>query len=123
MQSYAGPAQRWYWTATASCSTEGPCSQRTVLDQGFYPDGIYTAPSEDVGKRHSSFDGPRALTARAYMKRFLRSAFCTTATGWAIWCGASSPTRGLDVTRPDAMLRVLPEWLEEVERDFNHPAP
>ena len=97
--------------------------QRTVLDQGFYPDGIYTAPSDqDVGERHPSFHGLRASTARAYMKRSLRSAssYHCDRLGYMVW--GEFPNWGLDATRPDAVYSVLPEWLEEMERDFNHPA-
>ena len=67
--------------------------QRTVLDQGFYPDGIYTAPTRSRRWRTTFiFPWPAASTAPACMKRFSRSASCITATVWAIWSGASSPT-------------------------------
>ncbi len=32
------------------------------------------------------------------------------------------PNWGLDHSRPESVYSVLPEWLEELDRDFNHPA-
>ena len=96
--------------------------QRTVLDQGFYPDGIYTAPSDQVLENdiHLSmacgFNGAR-LHEKIFEERFL---YHCDRLGYMVW--GEFPNWGLDVTRPDAVYSVLPEWLEEVERDFNHPA-
>ena len=96
--------------------------QRTVLDQGFYPDGIYTAPSDQALENdiHFSmacgFNGAR-LHEKIFEERFL---YHCDRLGYMVW--GEFPNWGLDVTRPDAVYSVLPEWLEEVERDFNHPA-
>lgn len=96
--------------------------QRTVLDQGFYPDGIYTAPSDQALENdiHLSmacgFNGAR-LHEKIFEERFL---YHCDRLGYMVW--GEFPNWGLDVTRPDAVYSVLPEWLEEVERDFNHPA-
>ena len=96
--------------------------QRTVLDQGFYPDGIYTAPSDQALENdiHLSmacgFNGAR-LHEKIFEERFL---YHCDRLGYMVW--GEFPNWGLDVTRPDAVHSVLPEWLEEVERDFNHPA-
>ena len=96
--------------------------QRTVLDQGFYPDGIYTAPSDQTLENdiHLSmacgFNGAR-LHEKIFEERFL---YHCDRLGYMVW--GEFPNWGLDVTRPDAVYSVLPEWLEEVERDFNHPA-
>ncbi|MFR5854051.1 MAG: glycoside hydrolase family 2 protein [Lachnospiraceae bacterium] len=96
--------------------------QRTVLDQGFYPDGIYTAPSDQALENdiHLSmacgFNGAR-LHEKIFEERFL---YHCDRLGYMVW--GEFPNWGLDVTRPDAVYSVLPEWLEEVEQDFNHPA-
>lgn len=96
--------------------------QRTVLDQGFYPDGIYTAPSDQALENdiHLSmacgFNGAR-LHEKIFEERFL---YHCDRLGYMVW--GEFPNWGLDVTRPDAVYSVLPEWLEEMERDFNHPA-
>ncbi len=96
--------------------------QRLVLDQGFYPDGIYTAPTENdlihdieislaVG-----FNGAR-LHEKIFEERFLYHA---DKMGYIVW--GEYPDWGLDVSYEDNIYAFLPEWLEEVKRDFNHPA-
>lgn len=96
--------------------------QRLVLDQGFYPDGIYTAPNEeamikdiqislDVG-----FNGAR-LHEKIFEPRFL---YNCDKMGYIVW--GEYPNWGLDSSNPNIVYSVLPEWLEELERDFNHPA-
>ena len=53
-----------------------PCYQRLVLDQGFYPDGIWTAPSDEALKNDielslaAGFNGAR-LHQKAFEERFL----------------------------------------------------
>ena len=96
--------------------------QRTVLDQGFYPDGIYTAPSDAALVRDielsmaCGFNGAR-LHEKIFEERFL---YHCDRLGYLVW--GEFPNWGLDHSRPEAVFSVLPEWLEEVERDFNHPA-
>lgn len=96
--------------------------QRTVLDQGFYPDGIYTAPSDQALVRDielsmsCGFNGAR-LHQKVFEERFL---YHCDRLGYMVW--GEYPNWGLDHSRPEAVFSVLPEWLEEVERDFNHPA-
>ncbi len=96
--------------------------QRLVLDQGFYPDGIYTAPSDEklAGDIDLSmamgFNGAR-LHEKVFEERFLYHA---DRKGYLVW--GEYPNWGLDHTNPNAVYGILPEWLEEVERDFNHPS-
>ena len=96
--------------------------QRLVLDQGFYPDGIYTAPSDaeliaDIQRSLSmGFNGAR-LHEKVFEERFLYHA---DRLGYIVW--GEYPNWGLDTSYADCIYGILPEWLEEVERDFNHPA-
>ncbi len=96
--------------------------QRTVLDQGFYPDGIYTAPSDAALKRdielsmQLGFNGAR-LHEKMFEPRFLY--YCDKA-GYLVW--GEHANWGLDINRDSSLLNFLPEWSETVERDFNHPA-
>ena len=101
---------------------ERPVFQRTILDQGFYPDGIYTAPTEEALVRDielsmsCGFNGAR-LHQKVFEERFL---YHCDRLGYLVW--GEYPNWGLDHTRPEAVFAILPEWLSEVERDFNHPA-
>ena len=96
--------------------------QRLVLDQGFYPDGIYTAPSDEalhgdvLLSKAFGFNGAR-LHQKVFEERFL---YHCDKEGYMVW--GEYPNWGLDHTRTDSVFGILPEWLEELERDFNHPA-
>ena len=95
---------------------------RLVLDQGFYPDGVYTAPSEEALVRDIElsqavgFDGAR-LHQKVFEPLFL---YHCDRLGYIVW--GEYPNWELDITRPEGIFAILPEWLEVVERDFNHPS-
>jgi beta-galactosidase/beta-glucuronidase len=99
-----------------------PLFLRTVLDQGFYPDGIYTAPDDAALKRDIElamslgFDGAR-LHQKVFERRFL---YWADKLGYLVW--GEFPDWGLDLGRPEAFLTFSREWTEAVERDLNHPA-
>jgi hypothetical protein len=40
--------------------------------------------------------------------------------GYLLW--GEFPNWGLDESNPAALLSIMPEWLAEIERDYNHPA-
>ena len=96
--------------------------QRLVLDQGFYPDGIYTAPSDEALHNDiklsmaCGFNGAR-LHQKVFEERFL---YHCDKEGYMVW--GEYANWGLDHTRPDSIYSFLPEWTDEVERDFNHPS-
>ena len=96
--------------------------QRLILDQGFWPDGVYTAPSDDELAADidrcmaMGLNGAR-LHQKVFEERFLYHA---DKKGYLIW--GEYPNWGLDHTYADSVYGILPEWLEEVERDFNHPS-
>lgn len=96
--------------------------QRLVLDQGFYPDGIYTAPTDyDLKKdiqlsMDMGFNGAR-LTEKIFEPRYLYHA---DKMGYLCW--GEHGNWGLDITTTDALKHFLPEWMEAVNRDYNHPS-
>ena len=95
--------------------------QRFVLDQGYYPDGIYTAPSDQALANDvkisidAGFNGAR-LHQKVFEERFLYH--CDKA-GYMVW--AEFPN-WITVVNGDSARGILSQWVEEVERDFNHPA-
>ena len=99
-----------------------PVFQRLVLDQGYYPDGIYTAPDDNALKQdvayamRMGFNGAR-LHQKVFEERFL---YHCDRMGYLVW--GEFPDWGLDLTSPTAYRGILPEWLEVLNRDFNHPA-
>ena len=96
--------------------------QRTVLDQGFYPDGIYTAPTEEALindieiSMGLGFNGAR-LHEKMFEPRFL---YHCDRLGYLVW--GEHANWGLDLSNPSALHDFMTEWLEGLQRDFNHPA-
>ena len=96
--------------------------QRLVLDQGFYPDGIYTAPTDEALQQDirlsmdAGFNGAR-LHQKIFEERFL---YHCDRMGYIVW--GEQGNWGIDYSRPDGVKNFLPEWMEALNRDFNHPA-
>jgi len=96
--------------------------QRTVLDQGFYPDGIWTAPSDAALRRDidlskaAGFNGAR-LHQKVFEPRFL---YWADKLGYLVW--GEFPNWGLSYKNPAVDLPVINEWIEILRRDRNHPA-
>ncbi len=96
--------------------------QRLVLDQGFYPDGIYTAPTADDLRRDIEyamalgFNGAR-LHQKVFEPLFL---YYADRLGYLVW--DETGNWGLDHTDPMNIYNFLPQWIEEMERDFSHPS-
>ncbi|MDP4152009.1 MAG: glycoside hydrolase family 2 TIM barrel-domain containing protein [Bacillota bacterium] len=99
-----------------------PVFQRLVLDQGYYPGGIYTAPSDEALRRDIElslalgFNGAR-LHQKVFERRFL---YWADKLGYIVW--GEYGNWGFDHTKASALGIFMPEWLEAVERDYNSPA-
>ena len=99
-----------------------PYYQRLVLDQGFYPDGIWTAPSDDALRRDIElskavgFNGAR-LHQKSFEERYY---YWADRLGYLTW--GESASWGLDVNNDIAARNFIGEWTELVERDRNHPS-
>ena len=95
---------------------------RLVLDQGFYPDGIYTAPTYEALKNDIDlsmsfgFNGAR-LHEKVFEPLFLEH--CDR-VGYIVW--GEHANWGMDHTGDQLFSSFMQEWCEIVERDFNHPA-
>lgn len=96
--------------------------QRLILDQGFYPEGVYTAPSDDdliqdiQLSMNAGFNGAR-LHEKIFEERYLYHA---DRMGYIVW--GEYPDWGLDHSYPDHIYAILPEWISQIQRDFNHPS-
>jgi beta-galactosidase/beta-glucuronidase len=97
-----------------------PYYQKLVLDQGYWPDGLLTAPTdEDLKKdivlsKEMGFNGCRKHQ-KVEDPRFL---YWADQLGFLVWgeC-AASPWYS-----EDAAARLTREWIEIIERDYNHPS-
>lgn len=100
---------------------DNPLYMKTILDQGFNPDGIYTAPDDNFLKRdielamELGFNGAR-LHMRVFEERTL---YWADHYGYIVW--GEYPT-GAALCDYGALARTLPEWIETVSRDYNHPS-
>ena len=104
-----------------------PVFQRLVLDQGYYPDGILTAPSDEALKRDielsqaAGFNGAR-LHAKVFEERFL---FWADKLGYLVWgefadWGCNMFGNKTDRNQPGPT--YITQWLEVLERDYSHPS-
>ena len=99
-----------------------PYFQRLVLDQGYYPDGIWTAPSDEA-LRHdielsmqAGFNGAR-LHQKVFEERFH---YWADKLGYITW--GEAPSWGMDANNPEVARNFITEWSEEIIRDRNHPS-
>jgi beta-galactosidase/beta-glucuronidase len=101
--------------------------QRLVLDQGYYPDGIMTAPTDEALRRDielsqaAGFNGAR-LHQKVFEERFLYHA---DRMGYIVWgefgdWGCNVFAAEDDHQQPSAT--YITQWLEALERDYSHPA-
>lgn len=102
--------------------------QRLVLDQGYYPDGLMTAPSDEALiqdiqlSMDAGFNGAR-LHQKVFEERFL---YYADRMGYIVWgefgdwgCSRNGPLNGEHQTPgPD----YITQWLECLERDYSHPS-
>lgn len=101
--------------------------QRLVLDQGYYNDGLLTAPTEEdlladiTLSMDAGFNGAR-LHQKIFEERFL---YHCDRLGYIVWgefpdwgCGGY----GLEHDHQQPPASYITQWLEELERDYSHPS-
>lgn len=100
--------------------------QRLVLDQGYYPDGIMTAPTDEDLVRDiqlsldAGFNGAR-LHQKVFEERFLYHA---DKMGYLCW--GEFPDWGCRGLWPNENqmyhgITFAAQWIEAMDRDFSHP--
>lgn len=120
-----------------------PVFQRLVLDQGYYPDGIMTAPTDAALERDiklsqsAGFNGAR-LHQKVFEERFLYHA---DRLGYLVWGEFSDwglnghdghrgwqqlaegkiIRSGNHICASDLPATYITQWIEALQRDFNHP--
>lgn len=99
-----------------------PLYLRTVLDQGFYKKGIYTAETDEELARDiylsldAGFNGAR-LHQKVFEKRFL---YHCDKLGYLVF--GEIGNWGIDCSNMNHLAPFLMEWQRELARDFNHPS-
>ncbi|MDR0682631.1 MAG: beta-glucuronidase [Dysgonamonadaceae bacterium] len=99
-----------------------PYYQRLVLDQGYYPDGQWTAPDDaqlrrdiELGKE-AGFNGAR-LHQKVFEQRYF---YWADKLGYLTW--GESASWGMNWADPVAARNMITEWEECVYRDYNAPS-
>ena len=96
-----------------------PYYQRLVLDQGYWPESLMTAPSDEDFKKdiilakEMGFNGCRKHQ-KIEDPRFL---YWADKLGYLVW-GEMPSTISYSA---DSVSRITNEWIEAVKRDYNHP--
>jgi beta-galactosidase/beta-glucuronidase len=121
VKSYAG-LRKFHIEGNRFFLNNKPFYLRFVLDQGFYPDGIWTAPSDaelkaDIERSmDAGFNGAR-LHQKVFEERFHYWADRLGYLTWGEFCDW-----GMDFGNPQAVHNHQREWREVVQRDINHPS-
>lgn len=119
--SYVG-MRKFHCSGNKTYLNNQPFYQRLVLDQGFYPDGIWTAPSDEALKHdielsmQAGFNGAR-LHQKVFEERFH---YWADKLGYITW--GEAPSWGMNTNDPEVARNFITEWSEEVVRDRNHPS-
>ena len=100
-----------------------PLFMRFVLDQGYYPDGIYTAASEEALKKDILLAQAMGFTGARLHQKVFEPVFLHWADrlGYLVWGEYASWGIGLPYQEKTFPL-LSSEWAEVINRDFNHPA-
>ena len=106
-----------------------PVFQRQVLDQGYYPDGIMTAPSDEALVRDielsmaAGFNAAR-LHQKVFEERFLYHA---DRLGYLVWgefgdWGVRENVERCPPLRNQPFAALMAQWNEVLARDYSHPS-
>lgn len=97
-----------------------PYYLKLVLDQGYWPEGLLTAPEDEAFQydikimKEMGFNGCRKHQ-KTEDPRFL---YWADRLGYVVWEEVPAACLFTD----SAVMRYIREWMEVVERDYNHPS-
>jgi beta-galactosidase/beta-glucuronidase len=96
-----------------------PYYQRLVLDQGYFPGGLLTAPTDDDLRRDIELAKEMGFNgARKHQKvEDPRWLYWADTLGFLVWGEMANAYQ----YSPDYVRRITKEWQEAVRRDYNHP--
>ena len=101
--------------------------QRLVLDQGYYPGGVMTAPTDEALVRdielamEAGFNGAR-LHQKVFEERFLYHADRLGYLVWGEFADWGSSGQGPVHDHQQPGITYAAQWLEVLERDYSHPS-
>lgn len=125
VNSYAG-LRKFHIEGNKFYLNNKPIFLRLVLDQGFYPEGIWTAPSDEALKQDIElaqkvgFHGAR-LHEKVFEERFH---YWADKLGYLTW-GEFYDWGSIEFqkfTNQEGVRNLKREWAEVIKRDRNHPS-
>jgi beta-galactosidase/beta-glucuronidase len=98
---------------------DSPYYQRLVLDQGYFPEGILTAPTDDDLRRDIELAKEMGFNgARKHQKvEDPRWLYWADRLGFLVWGEMANAYQ----YSPEYVRRITAEWQEALRRDYNHP--
>jgi beta-galactosidase/beta-glucuronidase len=101
------------------CLNNRPYFQKLILDQGYFPDGNLTPPSDEAIKRDVELTKAMGFNgARKHQKledpRYL---YWCDVLGLIVWSEAANAYEYSE----EYVRRFTREWQESIDRDYNHP--
>ena len=101
-----------------------PIFLRMVLDQGFYPDGIWTAPTDSALKNDIQLSMAAGFnSARLHQKVFeARFHYWADKLGYLTWAEFADWGGFRNFRDREGLLIMKNEWREAILRDRNHPS-
>jgi len=121
VKSYAG-LRKFHIEGNKFYLNNKPIFLRLILDQGFYPDGIWTAPTDNELKAdilramNIGFNGAR-LHEKVFEERFH---YLADSLGYLTW--GEFYDWEIKSENHLGMNNLMREWYEVVKRDLNHPS-
>ncbi|MDF2962959.1 MAG: glycoside hydrolase family 2 [Paenibacillus sp.] len=102
------------------CLNNRPYYMKLVLDQGYFPDGLLTPPSDDAIRRDVELTKEMGFNgARKHQKiedpRYL---YWCDKLGLLVWGEMANAYAYSE----QYVARVTNEWMEAIDRDYNHPS-
>ena len=99
-----------------------PVFQRLVLDQGFYPDGIYTAPTDEALRGDIEMSMAMGFNGARLHEKVFEARFLYHADHLGYLCWGEMANWGLDHSEDRALADFLNDWIPAVKRDYSAPS-
>ncbi len=104
------------------CINDRPVFQRLVLDQGFYPDGIYTAPTDEALRRDIELSMAMGFNGARLHEKVFEARFLYHADHLGYLCWGEMANWALDHSEDAALADFLNDWIPAVKRDYSAPS-
>ena len=121
LDSYFGLRSIWF-DGMKFMMNGKPVFQRLVLDQGFYPDGIYTAPTDEALRGDIELSMAMGFNGARLHEKVFEARFLYHADHLGYLCWGEMANWGLDHSEDCALADFLNDWIPAVKRDYSAPS-